>query len=218
MIQHLNLNYPRLQQITTETRRIYRTPEGYEYPSVTTVLGKTDDSSWLEAWKSAVGEVEVQSTSKRATIRGTAVHQLCEDYLNNLTPNPSIFDVEMYNQLKKVLTKVDNVYAIEKMIYSNKLKTAGTVDCIAEYDGVLSIIDWKTSGHIKYRDEIHSYFMQCSFYAVAMYELFGIKIHNIVIAMAVDGNREPLVFQEKVSDWIPHFINRRKQFKLQEGY
>lgn len=218
MITHKNLNFPILKQITTDERRIYVTPEGNSYPSVTTVLGKTSDNSWIESWKAAVGQKELELTSKRATNRGTAVHKLCEDYLNNLEPKPSIFDLESYNQLKQVLVRVDNVYAIERMVYSNKLKTAGTVDCIAEFDGKLSIIDWKTSGYIKYRNDITSYFMQCSFYAVAMYEMFNINIHNIVIAMAVDGNKNPLIFEEPVKLWLPEYINRRKHFKSLEGY
>ena len=218
MINHVNLNYPKLLQINNPGYRLYETPEGNKYPSITTVLGSTSDHSWVDKWKAAVGEKEVQSVSKRSTLRGSAIHKLCEDYLNNTPSEPSIFDLEMYNQFKKVLVDVDDVYGIEKPLYSNRYQTAGTVDCIAKYKSKLTIIDWKTSSIEKSADDITDYFVQGTFYAISMYEMFNIKIPTVTIVMGVDGNKCPLVFQKNIKDYVPEFVRRRKLFKEMQGY
>lgn len=215
---HINLEYPELIQINEPTGRLYEVPSGNKYPSVTTVLGHASDKTWLVEWRNRVGEEEADRVSKRATLRGTALHKYCEDYLNNLEVKVNLFDQEAFNQFKQALNEIDNIYAIEKALFSNKLRTAGTVDLIAEFDGKLSIIDWKTSKSIKYRDDIHSYFMQCSFYAWCMREMFNINIEQVVIVMAVDGNNKPLIFKETVSEWLPKFAEVRKQFKLIKGH
>lgn len=218
MKKHIKLEYPALTQINLEDRRLYEVPGGNRYPSATTVIGSMSDGSWLESWKAAVGEEEATRVSRRATNRGTAIHGYCEDFLNNKVPNVSMFDIEMFNQLKFELSKIDNVYAIEVALYSHKLKTAGTVDLIAEYNGELAVIDWKTSNHIKSKSDIPNYFIQTSFYAFCMWELFRINIPKLVIIMAVDGNKHPLVFEENTRDWIPKFVEVRKQFKTIKGY
>lgn len=218
MKTHLSLEYPQLEQINLPDRRLYRVPGGKEYPSVTTVLGAADDKTWLKAWRDRVGEAEADKISKRATLRGTALHGYCEDFLNNKKPNVQIFDIEQFAQFKQALINIDNIYGIEKALYSHQLKTAGTVDLIAEYKGELCVIDWKTSGVAKRREDISNYFVQTSFYAFCMYEMFKIYVPNLLIVMAVDGNKEPLVFLEKTKDWIPEFIKIRNHFKQLKGY
>lgn len=217
-VNHIELNYPTLEQINTENGRLYVTPEGYKFPSITTVIGKTSDDSWVDEWKAKVGEDEANKTSKRATLRGQALHSLCEDYLNNKPSEPSMFDIEQFNQFKKALVNIDNVYAIEKRLYSVKFRTAGTVDLVAEFHKQITVLDWKTSNKEKKVEEIPGYFVQGAFYAFCMYEMFKIKIPKITIVMAVDGAREPLVFQENVVNWMPSFIELRKRFKELEGY
>jgi ATP-dependent exoDNAse (exonuclease V) beta subunit len=211
------VDVPQVVQDNRPDGRVYITPEGNTYPSVTTVLG-IEGAEEIEKWKAAVGEEEARLTSARAAARGTRIHQLCEDTLNNAPTEPNLFDMEAFAAMKKALVRIDNVHAVELRLFSDILKIAGTVDLIAEFDGELSIIDWKTSGRLKYRDDIHGYFMQCSAYAVAYEERTGRKVKNIVIVMAVDGDPMPAIFIEKVKDWVPHFIQLRKKFKQLKGF
>lgn len=197
--------------------RVYKTIDGNVYPSVTTVLG-IEENEWLEEWKARVGTEEAELTSARAAARGTRIHKLCEDTLFNRPSEPGMFDLEAFRSMQRALLRIDRVRAIEQRLYSDILKVAGTVDLIADFDEVPSIIDWKTSLRVKYRDDIHGYFKQCSAYAVAYEERTGIKIPNIVIVMSVDGDKEPLIFKEKVRDWVPGFIELRKLFKQKKGY
>lgn len=218
MINHVHIDYQQLKQINLSDRRLYETPSGKRYPSITTVLGKTADNSWLQDWENIVGAEEAFAVSKRAANRGTALHELCEEYLRNNNPKPTTFDIEAFNQAKQVLVDIDNVYAIERQLHSDKFETAGTVDLIAEYKGKLSVLDWKTSNRVKNREDIPGYFIQASFYALSMYETYKIPVANIVIAMMVDGERKPLIFEEKVKTWVPEFIKIREKFRTQEGY
>jgi hypothetical protein len=208
---------PGLIQDNRADGRVYITPDGDVYPSVTTVLG-IEASEEIEKWKAAVGLEEANLTSARAAARGTRIHQLCEDTLNNCPSEPGIFDAEAFSAMKKALVRIDNIHAVELRLFSDILKIAGTVDLIAEFDGELSIIDWKTSTRQKFRDDIHGYFMQCSAYAVAFEERTGRKVKNIVIVMSVDGDPLPSIFIEKVKDWVPRFITLRKKFKQLKGF
>jgi len=197
--------------------RVYITPEGRTYPSVTTVLGY-GDNEWLTEWKAKVGPYEADLISKRAAARGTRLHKLCEDTLCNNPSKPDMFDRDMFATFKKALMRIDNIHCIEKRLHSDILRVAGTVDLIAEFDKNRAIIDWKTSRRIKRRDEIGSYFAQCGAYALAYEERTGIKVPDIVIVMGVDDEPEPLIFKEKAKDWIPEFIKQRKIFRLGMGY
>ena len=182
-----------------------------KYPSVTTVTGMLSKDSILE-WRKRVGEEEANRVSSRASQRGTQIHQLCEDYLINGKAEPSMFDREMFNSIVPHLDCIDNIHALEEPLYSHHLQVAGTVDCIAEYNGKLSVIDFKTSSRVKFRDDIHSYFMQTSAYAVAFEELTGIPVSRLVIIMAVD-NSAPIIFIEKRDDWIRGFISLREEYR-----
>jgi hypothetical protein len=215
---HLPLpQIPELVQHNRPDGRVYETPDGRVYPSVTTVLG-VEKNAELEAWRNSVGHEEANLTSARAAARGTRIHGLCEDVLFGRPAEPGMFDVEVFDVMKQALERIDNIYAIELRMFSDILKIAGTVDLIAEYEGELAIIDWKTSARLKHRDDIHSYFMQCSAYAVAFEELTGIKVRNIVIVMAVDGDPNVQIFKEKVKNWVPEFIKLRKKFKEIKGF
>jgi genome maintenance exonuclease 1 len=122
----------------------------------------------------------------------------------------------MWNSILPELEKIDNVHCLESPLYSDHLQVAGTVDCIAEYEGKLSVIDFKTSKRIKSREDIHNYFMQCSAYAVAFEERTGISVPRIVIIMGVD-DENTLIFKEKRDDWIGNFIELRKYYREQKG-
>ena len=210
MIKHIRHDIPRLERITTDGTRLYQTPSGNAYPSVTTVTGLLNKQSIID-WRNRVGNEEANRISSKAANRGTAIHKLCENFLNNEIVEAHICDVPMWNSLAPLLQGIDNVHALETALYSDHLKVAGTVDCIAEYNGRLSVIDFKTSGRIKRREDISNYFMQCSAYAVAFEERTGIPVDRLVILMAVD-NEDPLVFIEKRDAWIDGFKSIRNKY------
>jgi len=218
-VKHFNhIKAPVLQELiaeTTDSGRVYNTPDGNSYPSVTTVLSEYSKAGII-AWRKRVGKEEANKISTQASIRGTKVHQIAEDYLNN---NPDYLKDQMpanvfaFKQIQPVLDKyVDNIHYLEAPLYSDFLKTAGRVDCIAEFDGKLSIIDFKTARKPKKREWIANYFMQASCYAVMYEERTQIPISRTVIIIAVDGS-EPQLFVDKRDNFIQQFVDYRVKYK-----
>ena len=207
---HIVHDIPKLIRVDTENSRLYQTPSGRAYPSVTSVLSILGKREIME-WRKRVGEEEANRISGRAKSRGTAVHSLCESYLRNEKVEPGPFDLDTFRSLQPLLDRIDNIHCLETQLYSNYLQVAGTVDCIAEFDGKTSVIDFKTSTRVKSRDDIHGYFMQTSAYAVMFEELTKIPVGRLVILMSVD-NEDPLVFVEKRDDWIDQFIKIREDY------
>lgn len=175
------------------------------YPSITSIL------SWFSAkgikeWRKRVGEKEANRISTQASRRGTNVHKIIEDYIagkedyqSNLMP----IHIEDFNKIKSELDQnLNNIRGLEVALFSHKLRCAGRSDCIAEWKGQPSILDWKTSRKVKKREHIQDYFVQGTFYATAWEEMTGEKIENIVIVMA-PTDHDVLVFEEKVEDWYP---------------
>ena len=204
-----------LQRVEIDGVRYYDTGSS-KYPSVTTVTGILNKEAILE-WRKRVGEEEANRVSARASKRGTQIHSLCEDYLKSGKANPNPFDTEMFNSLVPYLELIDNIHALESPLYSNKLRVAGTVDCIAEYNGVLSVIDFKTSGRIKEKKDIPGYFIQTAAYSYMFWEQTGIVPEQLVIIMGVD-NENALIFTEPVKKWLPEFIQVREDFSKLKGY
>ena len=212
MFNHILCELPTLKRVTSEDgTRVYETPTGKKYPSVTTVTGLLKKQAILE-WRKKVGDEEANRISSTAARRGTRLHTLCEKHLLNENVSVNMFDQEMWNSVKPHLSDINNIYALESSLYSNHLEVAGTVDCIAEYKGKLSVIDFKTSRRIKTRDEIHDYFIQCSAYAVAFEEMTGKPVSRLVVIMGVD-NEQPLIFQERRDDWVSEFKKLRAEYK-----
>jgi len=203
-------DFAKLKRITTANGRLYETPDGRAYPSVTTITGQHSKQGIME-WRKKVGEEEATRISTRAANRGTRIHYLCEDYLRGLPTNPAIFDADIFKSITPHLNDINNIHALESPLYSHHLEVAGTVDCVAEYKGKLAVIDFKTSSKIKDREWIHSYFMQTAAYSVMFEEMTGIPIGRLVIIIGVD-NEEPQVFQERRDDWIDDFIVLRNQY------
>ena len=178
------------------------------YPSITNLLGNLSKEA-IKAWRDRIGHEEANKISRQAAGRGTAVHQVCEDYVNNnpdydkdLMPN-ILYD---FNRIKDILdTRIGTVYGQELPLYSDHLKVAGRVDCVAEFDGKVSIIDYKTSRKTKKKEWIHSYFMQECFYAIAWEERTGIPITQLVTIISVD-NAEPQVFIEHRDNWDKELV------------
>jgi len=218
-MKHFNhVNAPTLTELIAETTgsgRVYNTPEGNRYPSVTTILSELSKAG-IAAWRKRVGAEEANRISTQASTRGTKIHQICEDYLNN---KPDYLDGQMpanvftFKQIQPILDQyIDNIQYLEAPLYSDFLKTAGRVDCIAEFDGKLSIIDFKTSRKPKKKEWISNYFMQASCYAVMYEERTEIPVSRTVVIVAVDGS-EPQVFVEKRDNFIEEFVDARVSYK-----
>ena len=202
--EHVDVELKEMVAETTESGRVYKTPEGIGLPSITTVLSILSRDS-IAKWRARVGEAEANKISHRASTRGTAVHEIIEKYIDNdenykdgYTPDI----IESFNVMKPVLDGlIGRVYAQEAPLYSNHLGVAGRVDCVAEFDGKLSIIDFKTSLKPKRLEWIKNYFMQESAYAIMWEERTGMPITQLVTIISVD-NAEPQVFIEHRDNWV----------------
>lgn len=189
MFNHITHQFPKLLQENLDGSRVYVTPNGDRYPSVTTVLADHGKDAILE-WRKKVGEEKANEISRKATTRGTGVHKALELYLKNedvstleMMPNVKSLFVRMKQELDG---KVNNIHCLEDKLFSHKLRLAGTVDCIAEHNGVLSVIDFKTSIRLKKKENIASYFMQGAAYATMFTELTSIPINQVIILIGVD--------------------------------
>ena len=196
-------------------KRHYVTPEGKLYPSITTVLGELNKTSILE-WRKRVGETEANKISTKASRRGTSVHSVCESYIKNeegyldgQTPNI----IELFKSIEPYLERIDNIHGVELALYSNHFGLAGRTDLIAEFDGKLSVIDYKTSNRIKKKEWCANYFAQGSFYAIAYEELTNIPVSQIVIIIAVDED-VPQLFVEHRNNWIDKIWEAKKLYEL----
>jgi genome maintenance exonuclease 1 len=213
MFNHVDHGYTlqELEADTTDNGRFYTTPSGEILPSITTVLS-VQNKSGLDAWRKRVGEEEANRVMNQASLRGTAVHQLAEDYVNNekdWKKGAMPANLFTFNTIKPLLDKhLNNVWIQEAPLYSERLSVAGRVDCIAEWDGVLSIIDYKTSKRPKPRKYVESYFIQEAAYAAMFLERTGVPIKQIVTVIAVDDN-EPQVYIEKAIDHLHKFVELR---------
>lgn len=200
-----------LESVTTDSGRRYTTPDGKVYPSITTVLSSYNKQAILE-WRNRVGEEEANRVSRKASSRGTKLHDTVEKYLlNEMSPlkmHSMMPDTkELFLKLKPFLdTHVNNIYGIEQPLFSHNLRLAGRCDCIGEWDGKISIIDWKTANRTKTKDQITNYFMQASAYSEMFGEITGIEINQIVIAIAVEDD-PPQFFIEEKSKYLPELNN-----------
>lgn len=200
-----------LESVTTDDGRRYTTPDGKVYPSITTVLSSYNKKALFE-WRQRVGEEEANRVSRKASNRGTKLHSTVEQYLlNEMSPlkmHTMMPDMkELFLKLKPFLDKnVNNIYGIEQPLYSHRLRLAGRCDCIGEWDGKISIIDWKTANYSKEKDQITNYFMQASAYAEMFEEITGIEINQIVVAIAVE-NQPPQIFIEEKSKYLSELNN-----------
>ena len=191
-----------LEAKTTETGRVYYTPSGKAYPSVTTVLGSMNKEA-IDTWRERVGEEEADKISGRASRRGEALHLACEKYLLNEMSDLKIRNMmpnikQLFLQLRTELdNNIGKIYSIEQPLYSDNLRIAGRVDCIAYWNNRLSIIDFKTSTKEKLEENILNYFLQCTAYAEMFEELTNKKIETIVVAIAVEEGNPQIFVRQK---------------------
>ena len=175
-----------------EGKRVYLTPEGSKFPSVTTVIGNNAKKmAGIAKWRARVGEKAANAKSSRATGRGTKYHSVVEDYLNNNLDLKKYakfpLPVLMFHQSRDTLDRINNIHLQEAALYSKHLELAGRVDCIAEFDGVLSIIDFKTAEHPKREEYLYDYFVQETAYACMLQELYGLTVKQIVTIVACEN-------------------------------
>ena len=215
MFVHNEVSVPELSTKNINRKRFYQTPDGKLYPSITTVLNKKKMEG-ISEWRKKVGEDVANYIARTAANRGTKVHHMCEDFLNNNfdeeVHKKNFLPYVLFSQLKPTLMqKVNNILAQECGLYTNKYKVAGRVDCIAEYNGVPSINDFKTSTKERNDDWNESYYIQASAYAEMFEERTGIAINQIVILVVTEDG----VVQEFVKDkgeYIPKLIEAIDDF------
>lgn len=196
-------------------KRYYTLPNGVRLPSVTTVIGAMKKQAIME-WRKRVGEEEANRISKKATTRGNRVHLLAEKYVKNESIDwakemPDA--VQMFRTLVAPIQKINNIHYQEQSMWSEKLGMAGRVDLIAEWDGTLSVIDFKTSKRVKTEEDIQDYFAQCTAYALMYEELVGSPIQQIVVVMAVEDELEPLIFIQRTEDHINNLVEHINFYK-----
>ena len=202
-----------LTTIYENGKRLYITPTNEKYPSVTTVLSNYKKEGIIQ-WRKRIGEEQANKISTQASRRGTKVHKLCENYLNN---EDAIFEsytpdnIVMFKSIQPILDELEVVYAQERTLFSHHLKTAGRVDCVGKFRGKPHIIDFKTSNKLKKWEWIDNYFMQGAAYSVMWEEMTGIPIPNIAIIIAV-ADDIPQVFLENRDNWINKFIEVRSNY------
>jgi len=195
--------------------RLYETPDGNMYPSITTVLSVRNKQGLFE-WRKRVGEEVANYIARTAAARGTAVHHMCEDYLNNEDMEKhkeKFLPHALFTQLRDtMLNRVDNIRSQEAGLYSDKYGVAGRVDCIAEFDGVLSIIDFKTSTKERQDSYNESYYIQASAYAEMFEERTGIEINQIcILVVTADGVCQEFVKDKK--DYLPLLTDSIEEWK-----
>ena len=211
MFTHVDLTLPQLERETIDGVRYYKVPDEDQLLKLVSITSVTShiNREIFNNWRKKVGEDEAQKITKAATSRGTDMHSLVENYLHN-KDLPSVAPIAdfLFKISKTDLKRINNIYALEGSLYSKQLGIAGTVDCIAEYDGELAIIDFKTSKKPKPREWIEHYFVQCMAYGCMLYELTGISVKKLVIIMACE-NGECVVYEER---------NKSKYIKLLSKY
>lgn len=184
------------------------------FPSITSILGSFAKPG-IEKWKKRVGKAEAERITRQSAAKGTSIHSLCEKYLLNEDVSkrdvfPHIY--ENFLTIRPHLDKIDNVHYVECPLYSMNLQVAGRCDAIAEFDGKLSVIDFKTSRKIKKEEWIEDYFLQTTFYALSYWELTNIKIKQVVIIIAVE-NEQPQVFIKPIANYVKPLISKIKKYR-----
>ena len=225
MFNHVDVPFMPIERETIDGVRYYKvwgSEELVRMPSITSVISWRNKEKFKE-WRKKVGEQEANNITRKATHRGTDAHTLIEEYLNNVEPD-EMSDVLplsefLFKQAKPTLNRINNILCQEQSLWSFEIGIAGSVDCIAEFDGELSIIDFKTSAKPKPREWIEDYFVQCAAYACMLYEMKGIMVKKFVIIMTCEDG-EVKVYEEydkkKYINLLSEYVGDFVEAKLQE--
>jgi genome maintenance exonuclease 1 len=220
MFNHVEIEVPRLSRKTIDGVRYYDTPSGKKLVSITSVISHYNREIFVK-WRKRVGNEEANKVTKQSTSRGTDTHTLIEHYLKNEDlPTVQPLSDMLFKIAKADLSNIDNIHGLETPLYSEYLGIAGTVDCIAEYNNELAIIDFKTSKKPKKREWIEGYFVQCAAYACMLYELTGLTVSKFVIIMTCE-NGECEVYEEydkaKYIKLLTKYIREFVEFQLHDN-
>jgi genome maintenance exonuclease 1 len=222
MFTHVDLDLPKLERETINGVRYYKIPDGDDLLKLFSITSVTSHKNrqFFSNWRKKIGEEKADKITRQATSRGTDMHTLVEHHLlNEELPKVQPLSDYLFKIAKPELNKINNIHALESSLYSKVLGIAGTVDCIAEFDGELAIIDFKTSKKPKPVEWIEHYFVQCVAYACMLYELTGIAVKKLVIIMSCE-NGECVVYEEydkaKYIKLLTEYIREFVQFKLEE--
>ena len=199
MFTHIDLDLPKLERETIDGVRYYKVPDNDDLLRLVSITSVTShkNRNFFANWRKKVGEEKADQITRQATSRGTDMHTLTEHHLKNEElPEVQPLSEFLFKIAKSDLNRINNIYTLEGSLYSKVLGVAGTVDCIAEFDGELAIIDFKTSKKPKPRGWIEHYFVQCAAYACMFYELTGIPVKKLVIIMACE-NGECVIYEER---------------------
>ena len=203
-------------------KRMYLTPEGFKFPSVTTVISNNKEKmAGIARWRARVGEEKANNISKRSTGRGTKYHAIAEDYFNNnldlkkYTKFP--LPVLMFHHSRDTLDRINNIYLQEAALYSDQLEVAGRVDCIAEFDGVLSIIDFKTAAEPKKDSYLYDYFVQETAYACCLQEIYGLRVKQLVTIVACENGETQVKIVPPKKEYLLQLIQYIDEYQTRYG-
>ena len=218
----MNLTPIEMTAKMVDGKRLYSTPDGKFYPSITTVIGSNaKKQAGLAKWRARVGKEKAAAISTRSASRGTAFHSITEDYLNKCLDIDQYKDhplpVVMFEQTKKTLDRISNIYLQEAALYSDNLEVAGRVDCIAEFDGVLSIIDFKTSAEPKRELYLYDYFVQETAYACCLQELYGVTVKQLVTIVACENGETQVVIKPPKKEYLLKLIQYIDEYQNRYG-
>ena len=205
-----------------EGRRLYATPSGHNYPSITTVISNNPaKKAGIAKWRARIGNAKADAICKRSTTRGTTYHSIVEDYFNNNLDIDSYKDsplpVVMFNSSKHVLDRINNIFLQEAALYSDHLEIAGRVDCIAEFDGVLSIIDFKTAAEPKKEAYLYDYYIQETAYACCLQEIYGITVKQLVTIVACENGETQVKVIPPKKEFLLTLIQYIDQYQNKYG-
>lgn len=200
-------------------KRHYLTPNGVKLPSVTTILGHFKKDK-INEWRKRVGHDEANRISNRASTRGTKFHNILEKYLGN-SPLSSFLTESIMPDMKQAfwdivptIDRIDNIHYLEAKLWSEKLLAAGRTDVIGEFDGILSVIDFKTSTKPKPEHFIEDYFLQATAYAMMYEEKVGVPINQIVVIISVDNEKQPQIFIKEKTPYVDTLRNKIYKYHL----
>ena len=204
---NVDIKIPDVEPVNNNGIRYYKVPDTDKYfPSVTSITS-FKNAKFFKEWRTKIGEDEANRITARATQRGTAFHSIAEDYINGeldldkyLDNNP--LSVRMFQSAKDTLNRIDNIHCLESFLYSHYLGLAGRVDCIAEFDGELAVIDFKTSTKEKKEEHIENYFVQETAYAAMFLERTGIEVKKIVTLIATEEGSIQIFQKHNLDDYL----------------
>ena len=212
---HEPYQFADLKDTTVNGFRKYRTPSGEAYASVTSVLSATADKRHLQEWRDRIGHEEADKITRQAANRGTQMHKIFEDFLNNSLDTSAYNPIQYtkFLEAKAYLAEhISKIHNIEFALYSDRLKIAGRCDLLCEWDGELAIVDHKTSNRSKREDWITDYFIQKTLYACMVYELLGLKVKKIVTFIVVDDETVPQIFVKQPGDYLKQALERVRKY------